>query len=61
MKEKVCRRCRLISNGNICPDCRSTDLSDDFSGLVVIVDPENSAIAKAMKIKKKGRYAIRVR
>ncbi len=61
MREKVCRRCRLISNGNICPDCRSTDLSDDFSGLVVIIDPENSAIAKAMKIKKKGRYAIRVR
>ena len=61
MVDKACRNCRLISEGNVCPDCKSTDISDDFSGVVVIVDPENSAIAKAMKIEKKGRYAVRIR
>jgi DNA-directed RNA polymerase subunit E" len=61
MVDKACRNCRLISEGNVCPDCKSTDLSDDFSGIVVIVDPENSAIAKAMNITKKGRYAVRIR
>jgi len=29
--------------------------------MVIIFDPEKSAIAKAMKIEKKGRYAIKVR
>ncbi len=61
MVDRACRNCRLISDRNACPDCKSTDLSDDFSGLVVVFDPENSAIAKAMNIKKKGRYAVRIR
>jgi len=61
MVEKACRKCHLISEENVCPNCRSTDLSDDFGGFVVIFDPENSAIAKTLKISKKGRYAIRIR
>lgn len=44
-----------------CPKCRTASLSDDFSGLVIIFDPENSVIAKAMNIKEKGRYALKVR
>ena len=35
--------------------------SDDFSGLVIMFDPETSAIGKAMNIKEKGRYALKVR
>jgi RNA polymerase subunit RPABC4/transcription elongation factor Spt4 len=33
----------------------------DYSGLVVVFDPEGSAIAKAMNIKEKGRFALKVR
>ena len=61
MVEKACRNCSLISNGNICPYCKSTDLSDDFNGILVIIDPEKSEIAKIMNTKKKGRYAVRIR
>ena len=61
MSEKACRECHLISRGNVCPNCRAPTLSDDFSGLVIVIDPEGSEIAKAMNITKKGRYAIRVR
>lgn len=61
MVEKACRRCRYITDENVCPNCKSTDLSEDFSGLVIIFDPKNSIIAKAMKIEAKGRYAIKVR
>ena len=39
----------------------STSFSEDYSGLVVMFDPENSVIAKAMNIKEKGRYALKVR
>lgn len=61
MVEKACRRCHYITEENMCPNCKSTDLSEDFSGLVIIFDPENSIIAKTLKIEKKGCYAIRVR
>jgi RNA polymerase subunit RPABC4/transcription elongation factor Spt4 len=36
-------------------------LSDDFGGLLIVFDPEKSAIAKSMNIKEKGRYALKVR
>jgi DNA-directed RNA polymerase subunit E" len=63
MTDKACRECHFISYGStsICPKCKSTNLSDDFSGVVVIIDPKGSAIARAMKVKEKGHYALRVR
>lgn len=61
MTEKACKNCRFISNGSVCPNCKSTNLSDDWTGLVVIIDPEKSEIAKKMGIKSPGRYAVRVR
>jgi len=61
MSEKACSTCRLITRENICPKCRTQTLSDDFSGLLIVFDPGGSAIAKAMSIKEKGRYALRVR
>jgi DNA-directed RNA polymerase subunit E" len=47
--------------GSICPNCKSANLSEDWSGLVIIFDAENSEIAKKMEVKKPGRYAIRIR
>ena len=61
MSDKACKNCRFISNGPVCPNCKSTNLSDDWSGLVVIIDPSTSEVAKRMEIKAPGRYAIRVR
>jgi DNA-directed RNA polymerase subunit E" len=61
MVERACRNCHLVSEANVCPDCKSTDLSDDFSGIVVIINPERSSIAEIMGIKKRGRYAVRIR
>ncbi|MEM3726271.1 MAG: transcription elongation factor subunit Spt4 [Candidatus Bathyarchaeia archaeon] len=61
MSEKACTSCHFITKGNICPKCKTATLSDDFSGLAIIFDPENSTIAKAMNVKEKGRYALKVR
>jgi len=61
MSEKACTTCHFITKESICPRCKNTSLSDDFSGIVIMFDPEGSAIAKAMNIKEKGRYALKVR
>jgi len=61
MSEKACSNCHFVTKENVCPKCRSTSLSEDFGGIVIVFDPVNSAVAKAMKIKEKGRYALKVR
>lgn len=61
MNEKACRKCHLIAHGSICPRCKEASMSDDFSGLVIIFDPEDSKIAETMSIKEKGKYALKVR
>jgi DNA-directed RNA polymerase subunit E" len=61
MSEKACSTCRYLSREHVCPKCKSQSLSDDYSGLIIVIDPEKSAIARAMSIDEKGRYAIKVR
>ncbi len=61
LSEKACTSCHFITKDNTCPRCKSPSLSDDFGGLLIVFDPENSAIAKSMNIKEKGRYALKVR
>ena len=61
---KACRHCRLITydkKKERCDHCNSTDLSGDYSGMVVITNPEKSEIAKKLNINKKGHYALKVR
>jgi DNA-directed RNA polymerase subunit E" len=61
LSEKACVSCHAITRENVCPKCKSPSLSDDFSGLLIVFDPERSVIARAMNIRQKGRYALKVR
>ena len=61
MTDKACKNCRFISSGPVCPNCKSPNLSDDWTGLVVIIDPVSSEVAKKIGITAAGRYALRVR
>ena len=61
MTEKACKTCHFLGNGPVCPNCKSTNLSDDWSGLIVIIDQKLSEIAKKMGITAAGRFALRVR
>jgi len=40
--------------------CNSTDLSKEWSSLIIILEPEKSEVAKSLGISKAGRYALRV-
>ncbi|MGC8662587.1 MAG: transcription elongation factor subunit Spt4 [Candidatus Micrarchaeia archaeon] len=61
MVEKACKKCRLIiSQGEVCPLCGSTELTARWSGYVVILNAEKSDIAKKLNINVNGRYALNI-
>jgi len=59
-KQKACKKCKLIYKGAKCPKCEASETTDSFKGKVQILKPEESEIAKNLKIKDKGEYAIRI-
>ena len=59
-KQKACKNCKAIFAGAKCPKCGSEEGRDTFKGKVVILNPEQSEIAKKLNIKEKGEYAVRV-
>lgn len=58
---KACRQCRTLYEGSPCPACGSTEHLDSFKGHIEVLDPDQSEIAKALKLTKKGSFAIRLR
>ncbi len=59
-KEMACRKCKFVTTGKICPVCKSSDLTPDWSGIALVVDPSHSQIARTLGITEKGKYALRV-
>jgi DNA-directed RNA polymerase subunit E" len=60
VREMACRKCKFVTIGKVCPVCKSSDLTPDWNGVALIVDPENSYIAKTLGITEKGKYALKV-
>lgn len=59
---KACRDCHLISEDvEKCPACQGGNLSKDWLGYVVVIDPKSSVIAEKMQIDAPGKYALKVR
>jgi len=59
--EKVCASCHRVVNSNVCPLCKTSTFSKDWTGYLIVLNPEKSEIAKKMGIKYPGRYALKVR
>ena len=58
--EKACKKCKFIFEGlTKCPKCDSDEYTDSFKGRIIILKPEESEVAKNLKIKEKGNYAIK--
>ena len=60
VREMACRKCKFVSVGKVCPACKSSDLTPDWQGVVLIVNPEGSRIASTLGISVKGKYALKV-
>ncbi|MGQ0376302.1 MAG: transcription elongation factor subunit Spt4 [Nitrososphaerota archaeon] len=59
-REMACRKCKCITIAKVCGNCKSSDLTPDWNGIVVVVDPTNSHIAQTLGITKEGQYALKV-
>ncbi|GBC69992.1 hypothetical protein HRbin01_01699 [archaeon HR01] len=59
-RARACRNCKKIVVGNSCDNCGSTDLAVNYSGLLIVLDPEKSRIAKELGITKPGHYAVKI-
>ena len=60
-KQKACRICNSIYDGDKCPKCNSKEFTESFKGRIVILNPEKSEIAQKLNKKDKGNYAIKTR
>lgn len=58
-KQKACKICKRIFEGDQCPQCESKEFSENFKGRVVVLNPENSEIAEKLNLKEKGNYTIK--
>ena len=59
-KEKACRKCKALTSGKVCPVCKSSDLSPDWSGIILVFDPAKSLVANILEITAPSRYALKV-
>lgn len=60
-KEKACKICKNIFDGEKCTKCGSKETIENFKGRIVVLNPEKSEIAQNLKIKDKGNFAIKTR
>ncbi len=60
VREMACRKCKCITSAKICPACKSSDLTPNWNGIVLVVEPSSSHIAKTLGITTKGKYALKV-
>ncbi|HZC50026.1 MAG TPA: transcription elongation factor subunit Spt4 [Nitrososphaeraceae archaeon] len=59
-KEVACKKCKAITIGKVCPICKSSDLSPDWSGIILVFDPSKSQIASTLEITAPHKYALKV-
>lgn len=60
-KEKACKLCKTIYEGEKCPRCDSKESIEGFKGRIAVINPEKSEIAQKLNIKEKGNFAIKAR
>jgi len=60
---KACEDCQMVvrEDAKTCPNCGSQSFSKDWQGYLVVLDPTKSDLAKKLRVKMPGKYALKVR
>ncbi len=48
VREMAGRKCKRVNVGKVCANCKSSDLTPDWNGIALVVDPSNSQIARTL-------------
>lgn len=56
----ACTHCKRLTTKDVCDICNNPT-SDNWSGLLIITDPEESELAKELNIELPGEYCLIVR
>ena len=59
---RACKQCGALAprDSRVCPLCGSSELTDSWEGIMAIVIPEHSEVAKELGIEKPVVLALRV-
>ncbi|HIQ31924.1 MAG TPA: DNA-directed RNA polymerase subunit E'' [Methanothermococcus okinawensis] len=57
---KACLKCKYLTEEDRCPICNS-EVSENWRGLLIVLNPLKSEVAKKVKIDMKGRFALTVK
>lgn len=60
-KQKACKICNRIYEGNKCPECNTNESTESFKGRIIVINPKRSEIAQKLNIKTKGNFAIKTK
>lgn len=61
VKDKACKICKTIYEGDKCPNCGSKESTDGYKGKIYILKSDKSEIAKNIGLKSNGKFAIKTR
>ena len=59
-REVECKKCKAVTVGKVCPICKSSELTPDWYGIILIFDPSKSRIASLLEIHAPHKYALKV-
>ena len=59
-REVACKKCKALTIGKVCPVCKSSDLTPDWSGIILVFDAFKSQIARTLEITAPHKYALKV-
>lgn len=60
MVEKACKKCRRIVTGDVCPNCKDSELTKSWEGYIIVTDPSGE-VAKAINATDPGKYALKIK
>jgi DNA-directed RNA polymerase subunit E" len=60
-KTKVCKKCKIFVETDLCPVCKKDSFTTSFQGRIAFINTKESRIAKEMGVDTPGEYAIKVR
>lgn len=60
-KQKACVNCKMVYEGQKCPNCGESLATEGFEGRIFVFNAEESEAAKNMGIEKNGEFAIKTK